>query len=322
MHKPIKKSLFFPLILLYCFSFSSVYGQDAAAGKQIFESTCTSCHQIGGDLIGPNLTGVKDRWKDESKLISFVQNPQKFVDAGDPYVKGLVAKYNQVMTPQPLTDQQVKDVLAYAHNGGGGGGDETNGENLSAGLAGGTVAPAQSGGFLGMSTMGTILFLLLLFLVLLLLVFVLVRVQRQLSEMAAEKHPEKDTLHPERTGLWHRARTHFEAIEPYINPYFLVMGIIGILVILGVIDMYDRGQDLGSQIGYAPEQPIKFSHKLHAGTYGIQCQYCHTGVEKSKNANIPSINTCMNCHNVVKEGPKYGTKEIAKIYTAIGYNPE
>ncbi len=106
------------LLLLLLPGFHATYAQDATAGQKIFESTCTSCHQLGGVLIGPDLKGVKDRWKDEAKLISFVQNPQKFVDAGDPYVKGLVAKYNQVMTPQPLTDQQVKDVIAYAHTGG------------------------------------------------------------------------------------------------------------------------------------------------------------------------------------------------------------
>jgi hypothetical protein len=69
--------------------------------------------------------------------------------------------------------------------------------------------------------------------------------------------------------------------------------------------------------GYQPVQPIKYSHKLHAGTMKLECQYCHTGAFKSKNASIPSLNVCMNCHKAVKtESP-----EIHKIYDALGYDP-
>jgi len=70
--------------------------------------------------------------------------------------------------------------------------------------------------------------------------------------------------------------------------------------------------------GYQPVQPIKYSHELHAGTMKIDCQYCHSGAYKSKNASIPSLNVCMNCHKVVKtESP-----EIHKIYDALGYDPK
>lgn len=54
-------------------------------------------------------------------------------------------------------------------------------------------------------------------------------------------------------------------------------------------------------MGYMPEQPISFSHKLHAGDMKIDCQYCHIGVEKSKVASIPSLNVCMACHSVAKK---------------------
>src|SRR5690606_21754893 len=59
-----------------------------------------------------------------------------------------------------------------------------------------------------------------------------------------------------------------------------------------------------------------------AGDNKIDCQYCHVGVEKSRHAVIPSANVCMNCHKYVQEGPEYGTKEIAKIYAALDFNPE
>jgi hypothetical protein len=51
--------------------------------------------------------------------------------------------------------------------------------------------------------------------------------------------------------------------------------------------------------GYAPEQPIPFSHKLHAGDNKIACAYCHSNVEKSRHATVPALSVCMNCHSVV-----------------------
>jgi Cytochrome c7 and related cytochrome c len=64
-----------------------------------------------------------------------------------------------------------------------------------------------------------------------------------------------------------------------------------------------------TDVGYRPEQPIPFSHKLHAGELEIKCMYCHTSVEKSKHSSVPATSTCMNCHILVKaESPK-----IAKI---------
>ncbi len=53
---------------------------------------------------------------------------------------------------------------------------------------------------------------------------------------------------------------------------------------------------IGYNQGYEPDQPIPFSHKLHAGQYKIDCKYCHTGTETSKHASVPSLNVCMNCH--------------------------
>lgn len=64
-------------------------------------------------------------------------------------------------------------------------------------------------------------------------------------------------------------------------------------------------QLVGSQQGYEPEQPIQYSHKLHAGQLEISCVYCHHGAEKSATAGVPSVNVCMNCHQVIqKESPE------------------
>ena len=63
-----------------------------------------------------------------------------------------------------------------------------------------------------------------------------------------------------------------------------------------------------------PEQPIQFSHKLHAGNLAIECQYCHTSVAKSQSASIPAVSVCMGCHTYVKKGPSPGSaEEIAKL---------
>jgi hypothetical protein len=56
-----------------------------------------------------------------------------------------------------------------------------------------------------------------------------------------------------------------------------------------------------NSIGYTPEQPIKFSHKLHAGSMQIDCKYCHSGVDKSRSAGIPSVDVCMNCHSLARK---------------------
>jgi len=60
-----------------------------------------------------------------------------------------------------------------------------------------------------------------------------------------------------------------------------------------------------TRVGYQPIQPVNFSHEIHAGQLGVDCRYCHDGVEKSWYSNIPSSTTCMNCHNqVLKDDPR------------------
>ena len=65
--------------------------------------------------------------------------------------------------------------------------------------------------------------------------------------------------------------------------------------------------------GYQPVQPIKYSHKLHAGDLGIECKYCHFGAEKSRHAGVPPVNVCMNCHKMIKPN----SPEIKKIHEAF-----
>jgi hypothetical protein len=70
-------------------------------------------------------------------------------------------------------------------------------------------------------------------------------------------------------------------------------------VVTGAVWYYCSPKNL--QVGYAPEQPIHYSHKLHADELGIDCRYCHANVERSQEAMVPPTETCMGCHAVVKK---------------------
>jgi hypothetical protein len=54
------------------------------------------------------------------------------------------------------------------------------------------------------------------------------------------------------------------------------------------------------QVGYAPQQPVPYNHSLHAGQMGMDCRYCHANVENAAHAQVPSTQTCMGCHSMVK----------------------
>ena len=90
----------------------------------------------------------------------------------------------------------------------------------------------------------------------------------------------------------------------------IAVGIILLLVVAGgVASVFPTA----SNEGYAPAQPIPYSHRLHAGELKIPCLYCHSGAEKSKHASIPALNVCMNCHRVVKTDSPY-IKQITQAY--------
>ena len=64
--------------------------------------------------------------------------------------------------------------------------------------------------------------------------------------------------------------------------------------------LYYYGGNKHLEVGYSPEQPVAYSHKLHAGDLGIDCRYCHSNVERSAKASVPPTETCMNCHAKVR----------------------
>src|SRR4051812_47170988 len=86
--------------------------------------------------------------------------------------------------------------------------------------------------------------------------------------------------------------------------------VLGVGLVYGAITLFPTATNQG----YAPEQPIPFSHKLHAGQNKIACIYCHTGVERSKHATVPALNVCMNCHSVVR-GDSPWIQKIKKAWS-------
>ncbi|HKJ67664.1 MAG TPA: cytochrome c3 family protein [bacterium] len=81
-------------------------------------------------------------------------------------------------------------------------------------------------------------------------------------------------------------------------PLYLTVGAILAASFL-IILLWYFGSPKYTDVGYRPEQPVPYSHKLHAGDLGIDCRYCHSDVEKSPVANVPPTQTCMNCHQLI-----------------------
>ena len=73
-----------------------------------------------------------------------------------------------------------------------------------------------------------------------------------------------------------------------------------------------------TRVGYQPDQPVPYDHKLHVGQLGMDCRYCHSFVEKSGHANIPAASTCWNCHQHVK----LGSPKLEPIRKAVDKNYE
>lgn len=89
-----------------------------------------------------------------------------------------------------------------------------------------------------------------------------------------------------------------------------------LIVLCGVAFVGNTWWHVGNNKGYAPVQPIPFSHKLHAGDNKIPCQYCHVQVDKSKHATVPAMNVCMNCHKVVRATDSPLIRQLTEAYKA------
>jgi hypothetical protein len=96
-------------------------------------------------------------------------------------------------------------------------------------------------------------------------------------------------------------------IFPRSLNYLPLVAAVGVAVLGGgvTLGIWYYFSPKNTQVGYAPEQPVPYSHKLHAGELGIDCRYCHANIERSQEAMIPPTQACMGCHAIVKkDSPK------------------
>ncbi len=289
-----KLSVAFAFLLFLGFG----YKAEAQNGQALFAGNCASCHQVHKVLVGPALAGVEDRWKNRGQLHAWVHNPGGYMKS-DSYTAGLFKQYNNVlMTAFPgLSDKDIDAILDYIKTvppppvDGGGGGTQT--------------AAAESSD-------NTLLFGILT-LILAIVSFVLLQVNSNLKRLTDDKE-----------GIGGVEPVPFWRNKAYIAFIAIILFLFGgYMTVTGAIN-------LGRSQNYEPEQPIFYSHKVHAGTNQISCLYCHGNTEAGKQANIPAVNICMNCHLGINEykGEKLyradgtevdGTAEIQKLYKYANY---
>ena len=295
-------------ILAVCFTVAitstSTFAQD---GAKLFKGNCASCHKpTDQKLVGPGLKGVKSRWPDNAKLISWVKNSTEFLKTGDAYANKLYEDYGKsIMPAQALSDAEINAVIDWADKGGDA--PATTTADAKTAVSGTGDSETNSDTYFYV--------LLVVGLILIILIRVLGTVNKSLKTLVDEKQGIVTEIKPELTP--------YQTFRYWASNNKKIVAIIGLLIVTWSLKQgWDGLMGIGVYQGYAPEQPIKFSHEIHAGQNQIACVYCHSGVEKSKHANIPSANVCMNCHAYIQEGAVSGKEEIKKIYAALDYNPE
>ena len=289
---------------------SKIHAQD---GEKLFKQNCAVCHASHTDqkLTGPGLKGVFDRVPKGDWINKWIRNNEKLIKSGDAYANKI---YNEngkaAMTVfEDLSDKDLTSIIDFLKG-------PAPGPVVTA-TGGGPTEPTETA-----SGNGGIepLYLILGFIVILAILIGSLRSVRaslQNSSNRAEGKEENPEL------------TFGQEVKGWISGHRRLVGVFCIVIaFVGMKSCWDACYNIGvyydykTQKGYKPEQPIKFSHKLHAGDNEIACQYCHSSVEKSRHAGIPSVNICMNCHKGIQKGPQYGEKEIAKIYDAAGFDPK
>ena len=291
------------IIMIFLFiTFSAAIGNqlNAQDGKALFSANCASCHAVNKKLTGPALAGVEDRWPEKKNLYAWIKNSAAFLKTGDAYANNLYNEYNKVAMNQfpGLSEADIDAILAYIKT------VPAPGAAPAGGAAAGATAPAESDNSLVFG---------ILSLILAVVAIILLQVNNNLKKLSDEKLG----VTPETPVPFYRNKRYiaFTAIILFVvGGYYTTIGAMG----------------LGRSKDYQPEQPIYYSHKVHAGVNQINCQYCHIGTYQGKQATLPSVNVCMNCHQAINEykGEPLvrengdivdGTAEIKKLYKYAGF---
>ncbi len=305
--KHYKKSLIAIAIILSSSTLYKAQG-DPVAGQTLFKTNCTACHALDKKLVGPALGGVVDRLKKDQNLDvtwfrKWIKNNKEFRASGDKYANQVFAANGKVeMTVFPsLTDTDIDNILAYTSN--------PPKEVAKAEEAPVVVAKDDSSSKIVLATLLAIVGL---------LVWLLFKVKQLVSLQQDDALTELNST---------RVRSLSEMYSQY---QYVAKGLLGVIAILAAYGMWNWLMWIGVYKGYKPEQPIYFSHKIHAGENKIDCQLCHSSAKYGKVSEIPSVNVCMNCHRSISEykgkyvepgkSKEFYTAEIKKIYEASGWD--
>lgn len=285
---------------LFIVSLSFSVAASAQDGKALFSANCASCHAPHKKLTGPALAGVESRWSSKENLYSWIRNSAAYLKTGDPYAVNLYNEYNKVaMNAFPtLKDAEIDAILTYINS------VPDPSKAPAAGEGAGAAANVEADNSLLFG---------ILTLILAVVALIMLQVNSNLKKLADDKIGQP-ALEP--IPFWRN--------KAYIAMVTVVLFVVGGYLTTKGAMAYGRSQD------YQPEQPIYYSHAVHAGTNQINCQYCHTGAAQGKQATIPSVNVCMNCHQAINEykGEKMyneageevdGTAEIKKLYKYAGF---
>lgn len=300
-HLPTVKKAFSASAFVLLFSFLVVYA-NAQDGKALFNQKCATCHSLTKDITGPALAGFEERgpWSDRKKLYAWIHNPAGFM-ANDPYTQGLKDKFKGIIMTgnADLTEAQIDAIVNYINT------------------PPPVTPPPPPGSVATEPKSDNTLLFGVLTLILAVVALTLLQINSNLKKMSDDKE-----------GI-----PGHEPIPFWRNKLYIAMGIIALFLVGGYYTI-QGAVGLGRQQNYEPEQPIYYSHKVHAGINQINCLYCHTGAQDGKQALIPSVNVCMNCHmaiNTYEKGPKLfkadgievnGTAEIKKLYSYAGWDDE
>ena len=285
-------------------SFSAHAQADPAKGEAIFTAKCTACHKVETQVVGPALGPIMTSEPDDKWLTKWIENNQALIAAKDSKALAIYNQFNQsnMTVFTELSDADVANVIAYVR---------ADWKTISDNKAKTPVTANTDSGPSDAVVFGLIAVIVIALIVILVLNKVIGTLENLLLR--------KQGLIPELVEAVHAEPVDRLALVKKLakNKKFVFFVLVCGTIAMGSWTWVSLWNTNVHQ-GYQPVQPIKFPHDLHAGAMQMSCEYCHSGAYKGKNASIPSLNVCMNCHKVVKtESP-----EIHKIYDALGYDPK
>jgi mono/diheme cytochrome c family protein len=302
------KRIFLVALLLPSLSISQE--ADIQAGKSLFNANCAACHQLNRKAVGPALRGVTEKY-DKEWLYNWIKNGTQMIKDGDPQAVAIWEEYNRaVMTNYPqFSNEQIDNILAYT--------DYT--PPPPAVTVAASAQTVSQGSDISVNVILAVA--IVIFTILIVMLFLVQRTLIKIANASGVKieAESKRKLKP----LW---KTVVE------NQFIMFLLVIGFLLSSAYFT-YGYLMQIGIDQGYAPIQPIHYSHKIHAGANQIECKYCHSSARVSKHSGIPSLNVCMNCHEYIgdyngEEDLENGytkdfyTNEIKKLYNAVGWDEE